>query len=109
MPARAFLIWDFARGCAGADNAKEIWLSTRVVMERTGIGDNKTVRKYVNLLVDTGWLFQLRAPTKGVGGEGRYRVVEHDEWIAAHGTRGCVQVSPEEAARKRAKLIEGNK
>jgi hypothetical protein len=91
---KPFAIYDFAAALS-AHHGGECWLSREVASKWCSDMDERTVRKYINWLVDNGWFVELKKPRPGVGGAGRYRVVSHGDWIKAHGDTTCVRVPAE--------------
>lgn len=91
MPKSQFAIYDFAVGISHKNDG-ECWLS-RATCAKWARMHPQTVRTAIDWLVEHGWLTVVKAPRKGVGGQGQYRVVGHAEWIALRGSASCVQVA----------------
>ena len=85
-----FKVYDFAMATS-RKNKGECWLSWRTTAKWCGL-NKETAGLAIAWLVDYGWLEQLTAPAFGRDGKGKYRVVEHDEWVKARKADGCVMV-----------------
>jgi hypothetical protein len=84
-----FAVYDFAMGVSRKEGT--CWLSRNTVGKWTGGMHPQTARRCINWLVEHGWLVELKKPRAGVGGQGEYRVVEHDSWIENHSDASCLR------------------
>jgi hypothetical protein len=92
----AFAVYDFATAVSRKTGG-ECWLSLRAAAKWCGLSDLRTIRIAIDWLVANGWLEELEAPRAGVGGQGRYRVVEHEEWMAKFSNGFCVRINASRA------------
>jgi hypothetical protein len=91
LPKSQFAIYDFAASLS-AKNGGECWLS-RETCAKWAHMHPQTVRTSIDWLIAHGWLIEVKAPRRGVGGQGQYRVVSHADWISAKGSASCVQIA----------------
>ena len=88
-----FKIWDLARAYWESSGG-QCWLSSRGVARQCGISPN-TALKYLRQLVARGWFEIVREARPGVSNKASeqaplYRAVQHAEWVASHGNKGCL-------------------
>jgi hypothetical protein len=87
-----FKIWDLAR--AYWESTGQCWLSSRNVATQCKVARNSAL-KYMRQLIAQGWFELLEEAKPGTTGtakeqSGRYRPVQHAEWVQKHGNAGCL-------------------
>jgi hypothetical protein len=83
-----FAIHNYAMGLSRKSG--ECWLSRDTTAKWTNTHP-QTAKKKIDWLVEKGWLVIVKAPRAGRGGQGTYRVVDHDEWVSQHGASSCLR------------------
>lgn len=89
MKSTSFAVYDFAMGLTKGEGG-ECWLSRNTTAEWCNLHP-QTVRTAIDWLLGAGWLKELKKPKAGVGGQGRYEVVTHADWIAKKGDAFCLR------------------
>jgi hypothetical protein len=84
------VLYDFAVGISHSKGG-ECWLS-RDTSAKWANMHPQTFAKARDWLVANGWLVEIKAPRRGIGGQGQYRVVSHADWISAKGSAACIHV-----------------
>jgi hypothetical protein len=99
IPPYAFSLWDWINAVCISQKSDFFTLyPTRAVWYVCAT--RRMIQHATQWLVKNGWLVVSKAPHRGIGGAGTYRVVRHAEWVQRHGFKKCIKHAYDDAGEQ---------